>query len=283
MTIVAKDKQKPYIITPHGMLEPWVLNYGKWKKKVAMQLFQYKDIENAACLHATSQIEAENIRNLGFKNPIAVIPNGIAISEFTMPEIRKVKAKKTLLFLSRIHPKKGIELLISAWSRVNHSIRRDWQINIAGNGESKYIATLYQLIKDKKLENEIHIIGPQFGANKLKAYHSADLFVLPTFSENFGLVVAEALACGIPVITTKGTPWDELITHDAGWWINMGLEPLVEVLTNALALSDMKRYEMGQNGRKLVEQKYTIESVTNNMIRLYKWILNSDSKPEFVI
>jgi len=132
------------------------------------------------------------------------------------------------------------------------------------------------------LSKEIRIIGPQFGESKLATYHRADLFVLPTYSENFGIVVAEALSCGIPVITTKGTPWEELNSCNAGWWIELGVEPFVEALKQSMQLSDEERQVMGQNGRSLVEEKYSIESVAAKMIRLYTWILKGGEKPEFV-
>ncbi len=117
------------------------------------------------------------------------------------------------------------------------------------------------MLNKNGLNEEIKIIGPQFGNDKLAAYHRADLFVLPTYSENFGIVVAETMACGIPVITTKGTPWEELNTNNAGWWIDIGATPLAEALQKALQTSEAERLQMRQNGRKLVEENYSIESV----------------------
>lgn len=186
------------------------------------------------------------------------------------------------MFLSRIHPKKGIEMLIEAWLRLDPRIKTGWQIEIAGNGDPIYIETLQRTIDEKGLRKEIQIIGPQFGEDKLATYQCADLFVLPTYSENFGIVVAEALACGIPVITTKGTPWEALNTRNAGWWIDIGAEPLVKALKQAMKLSEQELQQMGQNGRKLVEENYSIESVASKMVRLYDWILKGGEKPEFV-
>jgi glycosyltransferase involved in cell wall biosynthesis len=226
-------------------------------------------------------MEAENIKQLGFKNPIAIIPNGVDISVFRLKE--QQEEKHTLLFLSRIHPKKGIEFLVEAWAQIDQGMRHNWKINIVGNGEELYIAKLKKLIQTKRLETEIQIIDPQFGNDKLKTFHKADLFVLPTFSENFGIVIAEAMACGIPVITTKGTPWEELNTYNAGWWIDIGIKPLVHTLQVAMQLSDEERMQMGKNGRKLVSEKYTVELVTRKMMNLYKWVLHGGEKPEFVI
>lgn len=282
MAQLARKKNIPYIISPRGMLEPWALNYKKWKKKIALALYQRFDLANASCIHATAKMEADNIRKLGFKNPIAVIPNGIDLSEFPYPYSKPPQKKYTLLFLSRIHIKKGIELLIEAWSKIDKEKRKFWQINIAGNGEDDYIKSLEQRIKNKGLENEIKYIGPQFGSDKIKSYQQADLFILPTYSENFGIVIAEALACEVPVITTKGTPWQDLQTYKCGWWVNNDIETLAQTIQQAISLSDEERLLMGKRGRQLIIEKYSMEMVATQMIRLYEWVLHCSEKPEFV-
>jgi len=282
MSQIARRKNIPYIVSPRGMLEPWALNANKWKKKLALWLYQYKDLEKANCIHATAQMEADNIRKLGFSNPIAIIPNGIDVSEFPLIAEKQIKEKYTLLFLSRIHIKKGIELLVEAWSKIDKNLRHNWEIIIVGNGEADYIKSLQNLINIKELDSEIKIVGPQFGSEKIKMYHEADLFVLPTYSENFGIVVAEALACGVPVITTKGTPWSDISTNKAGWWIDIGVEPLVLALQEAITLCVEVRHQMGINGRKLIIEKYSIETVSNNMVQLYEWVINNVKRPEFV-
>ena len=282
MAAVARKMNIPYIISPRGMLEPWALNYKRWKKEIALIFYQRKDLMKATCLHATSKMEADNIRKLGFKNPIAVVPNGIYLSEFPYPYSKPPKEKYTLLYLSRIHPKKGIELLIDAWKKIEKEKRKSWQINIAGNGEENYIKSLEQRIKNKGLENEIKYIGPQFGSDKIKVYQQADLFILPTHSENFGMVVAEALTCEVPVITTTGTPWEDLHTHQCGWWVNNDVETLAQTIQQAISLSSEERLLMGERGRQLIIEKYSVEIVATQMIRLYEWILKGGEKPEFV-
>ena len=232
--------------------------------------------------HATAVSEAINIRKLGFENPIAVIPNGVEISTFLFSSEKLPKQRKTLLFLSRISPKKGIELLLEAWQQLDPIIRHNWQIEIAGNGEESYIASLQKKIAAAGIGGEVKIKGPQFEEAKINSFRRADLFVLPTYSENFGIVVAEALASGVPVITTKGAPWEQLIKTNSGWWIDIGVEPLVQTLEKALQMPDDVLKKMGQNGRKLVEEKYCIEVVAKQMLELYKWILDEGEKPKFV-
>jgi glycosyltransferase involved in cell wall biosynthesis len=282
MARVARNNNIPYIISTHGMLEPWPLNDGKFKKKIALLLYQNHDLAKAACIHATVQTEADNIRKLGFENPIAIIPIGIDLSEFSCPLQKQKKIKYTLLFLSVIQPKKGLELLIEAWENLPVGLRDKWQIKIAGNGKPKYINELQQLIEKKRLTSEISIIGPKFGRDKINTYQDADLFVLPTYNENFGIVVAEALACGIPVITTQGTPWEDLNTCNAGWWIEIGTEPLISTLCQAMQLSPAERRKMGQNGRQLVFEKYSVKLVTLKMVELYDWLFERTEKPSFV-
>lgn len=279
----AQKQNIPYIISTHGMLEPWSLTQSKFKKSLALKIFQASDLKKATCLHATAPMEVENLRALGYQNPIAMIPNGIHIDEYPLKKYDKSsKSKRKILFLSRIHPKKGIEILIAAWESINLELKQKWHIEIAGNGEDDYISQLHKLIKSKGLENEIKILGPKFGKGKVDLYQSADLFVLPTYSENFGIVIAEALSCGVPVITTKGTPWEDLQTSQSGWWIEIGAAPLQRALEDALHTPDTTLQKMGQNGRQLVEDNYSIEAVAQQMLELYEWVLSERAKPEFI-
>ena len=281
MAAYARKKKRPYIISPHGMLEPWSLTQSKLKKKIALKLYQQKDLRLASCIHATAPSESENIRALGYKNPIAIIPNGINLKEFPL-YAKQIATKRKVLFLSRIHAKKGIELLVKAWQELDTVITKDWGVEIVGNGDKQYIKSLNTLINSLKLENTITISEPVFGDAKLQKYQSASLFVLPTYSENFGIVVAEALASKVPVITTKGTPWKELNAHHCGAWIEIGKDPLKAALQMMLSKSQEELTEMGDNGRKLIEDKYSMVAVAKQMFELYEWLLTKKNKPKFV-
>jgi len=282
MAVNARKMKLPYIISTHGMLEPWSLTQSKIKKQLALKLFQYKDLADASCIHATAPMEVESIRNLGLKNPIAMIPNGVNISEFPVDFAEKKIKPKKILFLSRIHIKKGIENLIEAWKLINLETKKDWIIEIVGNGEENYIQSLKDKIVLENLATQIIIKPPVFGQKKINLFREASLFVLPTFSENFGIVIAEALASYTPVITTKGTPWEDLETHNCGWWIDIGVEPLKEALLKAIQTNNAELQIMGINGRKLIEEKYSMESVAKQMMQLYEWLVFKTKKPNFV-
>ena len=256
------------VYTPHGMLEPWIMKRHYWTKKFpASLLFQKRGIQIANVIHATAESEKHNLTQLGWNNNIEVIPNCVEIDKITMKEswIRN----KNILFLSRVHVKKGINFLIEATANLKTELQ-GYTINIAGEGEESYINELKQLASKLGVENLIHFIGGVYGDKKWELFKKADLFVLPTHSENFGIVVAEALACGTPVITTQGTPWQELESYHCGWWTEIGTEATTKALKEFLQCTETQLEQMGKNGRKLIEEKYSSQKVAQDMVELYK-------------
>lgn len=266
MAYWAYKKKIPYIITPRGMLEPWILAQNPWKKKLGLFLYQKKAIQRAKCIHATAQMEADNIRALGFNNPIYIIPNGIDL--INVKESEKKYGTKKIVFLSRIHPKKGIEILLEAWRNCN---TEGWTLEIAGNGDENYIEKLIQRAQDIK---NVNFVGAKYGVDKWFFLLSADAMVLPTYSENFGIVVAEALAVGVPVITTTGTPWKDLETYKCGWWIDLSVANLENTLEKVFSTPVEILEVMGNQGRKLVAEKYDLKAVAKKIVDLYQKILN---------
>ena len=276
MALAARLKGIPYIITPRGMLEPWIMQRHPRRKKIAMWLYQRRDMQKAVCIHATCEAEKESVRALGFGNPVAIIPNGIDLS--VVPCFEKPTSTKKIVFLSRIHPKKGIELLLQSWQQLQLT---DWTLEIAGEGDSAYQAQLEQQIIANRISN-VHFVGAKYGTEKWDFLSSADVMILPTYSENFGIVVAEALAVGTPVITTKGTPWQELETWNCGWWIDLSVTNLMQAITTATNCTQQERLEMGQRGRKLIEQHYSITLVAGKVKQLYEWVNHTTDEPDFV-
>jgi glycosyltransferase involved in cell wall biosynthesis len=271
MARIARLKGIPYVVTPRGMLEPWIMQHNQWKKVLGMLLYQRRDLKKATAIHATCKMEKNNIRKLGFTNPISVVPNGITLAKVPQPKLDY--GTKKMVFLSRIHEKKGIEILMDAWKKLNN---KDWQLEIAGDGESAYVEKLKKSIRTSDLPN-LKLVGPQYGTAKWDFLKSADIFVLPTYSENFGIVVAEALAVGVPVITTTGTPWQELETHHCGWWIDLSVENLIKTLAAAMQTDNSQLKKMGQRGRKLITQNYDVNEVAKAIKNVYNKILGFDN------
>ena len=268
----AKHAGYKVVYTPHGMLEPWIMKRHYWTRKVpAMLLFQKRGIQIADMVHATAESEKNNLLVLGWNKNIAVIPNCVRINEIALK--RSWERKRNILFLSRVHVKKGIIFLIEAASQLREELK-GYTITIAGPGEDSYVNELKQMASRLGVADMFRFIGPVFGEGKWKLYQEADLFVLPTHSENFGIVVAEALASGTPVITTTGTPWQELNTHYCGWWIPVGTEPLREALKKFLKTGDEELKAMGIRGRNLIRQEYSSDNVAEQFIKLYEELTN---------
>lgn len=267
----AQKKGYKVVLTPHGMLEPWILKRHYYTKKVpALWLYQKRAIKKADMLHATAESEKEHLLQLGWNDKITIVPNGIDVEAIQM----KSSWKRTgnILFLSRVHPKKGINYLIEALAKFDG----DYNCIIAGEGDESYVDELKTLAGKLGISERVKFLGGVYGDEKWRLFREADVFVLPTHSENFGIVVAEALACGTPVITTVGTPWEELNTCHCGWWTEIGTEPALTAIRSFANCSEQELEQMGRNGRLLVEEKYSAKAEAEGMVRMYKSILERE-------
>lgn len=287
---LGKTKSVPVIIHTHGMLEPWALARSRWKKWIAGRLWEYENLRRAHCLRVTSAEELKSVRNFGLKNPVALIPNGIDVSDFENLPARKeaegllpaLKDKRVLLFLSRLHPKKGLPLLLQAWRKLGNE-RRDWLLAIAGPDQPGYLDELKRMADEMDLKDSVRFTGTLFGPEKLAAYALADLFVLPSYSENFGVAVAEALSAGVPVIATKGTPWRGLKEHRCGWWIDNDGETLAETLREALSSAERDLAAMGARGRQWMRYDFAWERLAAEMVAVCDWTLGRSAPPACVV
>jgi glycosyltransferase involved in cell wall biosynthesis len=238
----------------------------------------------------TSTTELQSVRGFGLKNPVALVPNGIDVEDYTdLPPAAEaeallpaLKGRRVLLFLSRVHPKKGLPMLLRAWHALTVE-RRDWTLAIAGPDQRGHAGQLKQLVDELDLSDSVVFLGALFGQQKLAAYALSDLFVLPSFSENFGVAVAEALAAGLPVVTTRGTPWKGLQEKGCGWWAEATFEQLTETLRAALALSTKALAEMGAKGRQWMRRDFSWEQLSAQMIEVCEWTLSGGPPPGCVI
>lgn len=254
------------IISPRGMLEKWAFNHKRVKKYLAWLLYQRSDLKSANAFHATAVSEKSTIKNKGFQQKVYCIPNGV-YSPSRIVDKTCVLQNKKVLFLSRINKKKGLHYLLEAWSRLN---AYDWTLQIAGNDDDGTINYIKQRINQKDLKGRVELLGPLDEEKKVAAYLEAGIFVLPSHSENFGIVVAEALSYGIPVITTKGCPWEDLKNFDCGWWIDLDIDQISNALSEYIFFTTEKRKkELSKNAISLVNAKFNWKSIAKSFISMY--------------
>ena len=285
----AVKNKLPLVISPRGMLESWSLKYSWHKKKLAWLLYEKQNLERATLFHATSIAEMESIRKLGYQQPIALIPNGVNLPDLSnkvnkqtlIEQFPNLAGKKWLLFLSRIHPKKGLDNLLYIWSSIVEQFP-DWHLVIAGSDFTGYQEQLESLVSQLQLEPKVTFTRMLSGQIKESAMGNADLFILPSHSENFGIAIAESLSYGVPVITTKETPWQDLLTNDCGWWVEDDRLALKTALIEAMKLPCDRRQEMGEKGKALVKDKYSWDYIGKQMSEVYHWILSSGNIPTCV-
>lgn len=275
---VARQHDIPLVVSPHGTLSQWAMRSGSSVKRAFWPLLQRPALARTTCFHATAEAEYGDIRRMGFRPPVAIIPNGIDIPDL-LP--KQQGDSRTLLFLGRIHPVKGLDMLLPAW-RVVQDRFPEWRLRIVGPDNRGYLGQMQRLARELGLDR-IEFSGVMYGRQKSLAYAQADLFVLPSYSENFGISVAEALAAGTPAIVTKGAPWAGLEVHGAGWWIDSGIDPLVACLEAALCRSTDSLGEMGLRGRAWMEAEYSWAHVGRQMAETYRWMLHGGNKPQWVL
>jgi glycosyltransferase involved in cell wall biosynthesis len=269
-----------FVISPRGMLAPAALAFSRVKKRAFWRLLQGRAVRQAACIHATSEHEYDEIRSFGLTNPVAIIPNGIDVLELTPQPIASPALERVVLYLGRIHPKKGLAGLVHAWAKVEAGFP-SWRLKIVGPPEAGHEDELRALTRGLGLAR-VSVVGPVYGAAKTAAYQEADLFVLPTLNENFGLTVAEALAAGTPAISTKGAPWSGLQSEGCGWWIDHGVEALAATLAHAMASPRAALKAMGNKGRQWMVRDFSWDRLAHDMLDVYVWLARNAEPPSTV-
>ena len=277
------------LISPHGTLDSWSLKYKKLKKNIAWNIYQKNNLNKANVLHACSYKEAENLLNKNLKIPIAIIPNGTSLptydqlkKDFSLIDLGiKNNNYKNLLYIGRLHPVKGLKNLIYAFKKISIGTNC-WRLIIAGYSELNYDNQLKKIICENNLEERILILDPVSGDDLVNLYRNSTFFVLPSFSENFGMVVTEALSFGLPVITTTGTPWSILKEKNCGWTVEPSINEIYEAISEAINISKKEYSEKSLNARNL-SKEYSWANISKSFISLYLWMLGDSSKPKFII
>lgn len=267
----------PLVVSPHGMLAPRAMAHRAGRKKLAWWLYQKRAIEAADMFHVTSEREREDVRALGLRQPVAVVPFGIDVPDAC--PVRTNSGPMTALFLSRIHPIKGVLDLLHAWARVRPA---GWRLVVAGPDECNHTSEVAAAIDHLGLTSSVSLRGACWAADRDRLMDSCDLFVLPSHSENFGLIVAEACGRGLPVITTQGTPWRSIHEHGCGWWVPVGVEGLSGGLEQACRLDRSSLEAIGRRGWQMVAGSYSWQQATDRLLGVYDWLLGRGPRPECV-
>lgn len=275
----ARKQHKPYVVTLRGMLYPQALAHSAMVKKISLALYQRKDLQRAACIQATCIDEMKHYRALGFSNPVAILPNPIETEGIIGRPILQ-NDKLRIGYLGRVHPRKRIERLIYAFDALRDELQ-EAELLIIGADDKEYEAFLHKEVERLHLKN-VRFTGFLTGTEKDKAISSLSFLIVPSDFENFGNIVTEALVRGVPVIASKGMPWQELEEYHCGWWINNDQETINKTLLEAISTPQKERLQMGTNGKQLIKEKYSVNILGEKMKQLYEWILNGGTKPVFV-
>jgi glycosyltransferase involved in cell wall biosynthesis len=277
------------------MLMPGALRHHGWKKVPVRIWFQDRALRAAQCLHAKSDQEYRQIRAFGLRNPVAVIPNPIAPppvgGSVVSAPWSKSPNRRTVLFLGRLHPVKGLARLVQAWAEVQRFAVRGqwssgpthetWQLILAGPDEGGHREEIESLVAECGCRDSVVFPGELDEKQKWGALAAADLFVMPSDFENFGNAIVEAMSCAVPVITTTGTPWEELRRAGAGWWVAPRVESLAKALREALAMSETQRQEMGKRAAGLAA-RFSPQQAGADLIQVYRWLMDEIPRPPCV-
>lgn len=262
----ARRNEIPIVWSPHGMLRRNALRMKRFKKLLGLIAYQWWDLRWASLIHVCSEQERMDLCRLHLNRPLVTIPLGIDVQDGAISPKRSGSGR-LILYLGRINRGKGLIRLVDAWSRLR---RPGWRVCIAGYNEGGVEEELRARVFQLGMSEMFDFPGPMYGAEKMDLMASADLFVLPSMSENFGSVVIEALSQRTPVIATKETPWSALRDNNCGWWIEGEVKSLAETLNIAMTLSDEERQTMGDRGRKMVLSEYSWSRVVKDVEKAYQ-------------
>ena len=288
--IFRSNKNAKSVIAPHGVLDYWHVRKSKLKKKIGGLLYENSNLRGCDCLQATSDQEVRDFRDYGLRNPIARINNGVSEHQLARrgngANFRSKHGlgaeRRIMLFVSRISPQKGLDMLLRAMDRLRKE-SADWTLAIAGYDQEGYEPEVRRLITELKLNERVIFVGPLYGEEKDDAFAAAEVFVLPSRSEGSPMIVLEAMAAGLPIMTTKAAPWEELLKHGCGWWSEISTEGIEESLADVLTHDALYLSDKGECAKKLVASEYTWSSAARRTSELYGWLSEGGTPPDFVL
>ncbi len=285
----ARAARVPYLITAHGMAEPWALRHKRWKKRVYLALVESRDLRRASCLHALSRPEIGHLRKLAPWTPICFIPNGVDLAPFeNLPSRKTLEAecpelagKFVLLFFGRVHVKKGLDLLAEALGRLAPT-HPNIHLVIAGTDDGA-LSPFRDRMAELDLTRKITYLGHVSGERARQVWAAADAFVLPSYSEGFSMAILEAMACRLPCLITTTCHFPEAAAAGAAIVTPASLDSITEGLRKLLEMTPSERSQLGTNARSLVEDHYTWDRQAAQLAAVYDWLAGNGPPPEAVI
>jgi glycosyltransferase involved in cell wall biosynthesis len=290
----SSDRRKPYVVNPHGMLDPWAIANSRWKKRIAGVLYENRHLREASCIRALCAAEAEAIRAYGLRNPICIIPNGVDLPTNSLSEkqpapwarVEALKGYKVLFSIGRLHPKKNLAALLHAWRFLkNEEAQRcsEWKLVIAGWDELGYSDELQRLAVELAIDADVYFAGPLYGPEKAAAYRNADAFILPSLSEGLPMAALEAHAYELPALLTHECNLLESFAAGAAIKIGTDAEGIASSLLRLFAMTDEERAKMGAQGRELVERQFNWPAVAREMHEVIAWAVGGGERPQSVL
>jgi len=284
-----RQADRPHIVTINGMLDGWALQNARWKKWIAGTLYEDANLQAAACIQVNTEAEREAVRRYGVEGPVCVIPNGVTLPDDEPTEVPPWEGKipsdaHVLLFLGRLHPKKGLWELIDGWKewRPTADAGASWHLAVVGWDDGGHEEAFRDQVQTEGLDGSVHFLGPRFGAEKAAAFHHADAFVLPSHSEGFPIAVLEAWSYALPMLKTPACNIPEGFSADAAIRIEPAPQSIARGLDRLLGAPLEVRATMGRQGRKLVEDRFSWPRVAERMYQVYRWMLGEGAQPDCV-
>lgn len=280
---IARLKGIPYIVRPLGQLCEWSLQQSARKKQIYLNLVEYANLNHSKALHFTSQQEQQEVSKLSLKSPSFILPHGLSIP-IPVPDARQrlrqllkvPEDEPVILFMSRLHPKKGLDYLIPALGKLAN---QRFTFVLAGSGSPKYETEISNLLGSAGIRQCTYLSG--FVADEMKdlLLQGADLFALTSHSENFGVAVLEALAVGLPVLITPGVALASVVEqYQLGYVVELDVAAIASGVQHWLSSLEQAK-AMGDRARQLILEKYTWDRIASNLIEVYTAMLKQERIP----